>query len=157
MDDPMAGAGAPMPMDVPPAPPAAEAAPVPAPEAAPADAMGAPRCREAAPVEPPMASARGQKAPVSKKNSYQSPDKKGVSASSGSNKEGSTMAQPTPASASGVKEKLAEVKSKREAIKKEAQQRVAAAWTIAKRCFRPLPQQYRRRQRRTSFRTRRRF
>src|SRR5208337_1894002 len=29
-------------------------------------------------------------------------------------------------------EKLAEVKSKREAIKKEAQQRVAAAWTIAK-------------------------
>ena len=42
------------------------------------------------------------------------------------------MAQPTPASASGVKEKLAEVKSKREAIKKEAQQRVAAAWTIAK-------------------------
>ena len=127
-DDPMAGAGAPMPMDIPPAPPAAEAAPVPAPEAAPADAMGAP-APEAAPLEPPMAS---QKTPVGKKNSYQSPDKKGVSASSGSNKEGSTMAQPTPASASGVKEKLAEVKSKREAIKKEAQQRVAAAWTIVK-------------------------
>src|SRR5271163_559984 len=119
---------------LPPAPaPAAEAAPVPAPDAAPADAMGAPALdAEPAPLEPPMASARGQKTPVGKKNSYQSPDKKGVSASSGSNKEGSTMAQPTPASASGVKEKLAEVKSKREAIKKEAQQRVAAAWTIAK-------------------------
>ena len=41
------------------------------------------------------------------------------------------MANPTPAKAS-VQEKLAEVKSKREAIKREAQQRVAAAWTIAK-------------------------
>ena len=41
------------------------------------------------------------------------------------------MATPTPAKFS-VQEKLAEVKSKREAIKKEAQARVAAAWTIAK-------------------------
>jgi hypothetical protein len=42
------------------------------------------------------------------------------------------MANPTPAKTSGVTEKLAEVKSKRENIKREAQQRVAAAWTIAK-------------------------
>jgi hypothetical protein len=41
------------------------------------------------------------------------------------------MATQTPSKPS-LKEKLAEVKSKREAIKKEAQQRVAAAWTIAK-------------------------
>jgi hypothetical protein len=133
MGDPMAGA--PAPMGVPPAPPepaAAGAVPPPAPEAAP-EPTGAPALdAEPAPLEPPMASAGAQKASTSKKNSYQSPDKKAVSASSGSNKEGSIMAQPTPASASGVKEKLAEVKSKREAIKKEAQQRVAAAWTIAK-------------------------
>lgn len=41
------------------------------------------------------------------------------------------MANPTTAKAS-VQEKLADVKSKREAIRREAQQRVAAAWTIAK-------------------------
>src|SRR5271166_5640320 len=73
MGDPMAGA--PAPMGVPPAPPApaAEAAPVPAPDAAPADAMGAPALdAEPAPLEPPMTSARGQKTPVGKKNSYQS-------------------------------------------------------------------------------------
>src|SRR5258708_26079583 len=46
-------------------------------------------------------------------------------------KEGSNMATPTLAKAS-VQEKLADVKSKRESIRREAQQRVAAAWTIAK-------------------------
>ena len=41
------------------------------------------------------------------------------------------MANETPTKPS-LKEKLAEVKTKREAIKKEAQMRIAAAWTIAK-------------------------
>jgi hypothetical protein len=102
-------------------------------EAPPAPAESAPApAEEAAPLEPPMASKGASETPVSKKNNYQSPDKKGVFARSDSQKEGSTMATPTPAKASAVKEKLADVKSKREAIKKEAQQRVAAAWTIAK-------------------------
>ena len=86
---------------------------------------------EAAPLEAPMASKGAAKSPASKKNSYQSPVKKGVSASSDMTKEGSNMANPTTAKAS-VQEKLADTKSKREAIKREAQQRVAAAWTIAK-------------------------
>jgi hypothetical protein len=121
----MAGPAAP-PADIPlAAPEGLEAPPAPA-ESAPAPA------EEAAPLEPPMASKGASETPVSKKNNYQSPDKKGVFARSDSQKEGSTMATPTPAKASAVKEKLADVKSKREAIKKEAQQRVAAAWTIAK-------------------------
>ena len=41
------------------------------------------------------------------------------------------MATPTQATAS-VNQKLADTKIRREAIRKEAQQRVAAAWTIAK-------------------------
>lgn len=124
---------------------AAEAAPLPeaAAPAAPAEALPAPEeaplpeepaaepMAEAAPLEPPVASKQAGKPPVSKKNSYQPPVKKGVSARSDSHKEGSNMANSTPAKAS-VKEKLAEVKSKRETIRREAQQRVAAAWTIAK-------------------------
>jgi hypothetical protein len=74
-----------------------------------------------------MASA---KSPVSKKTNYQSPEKKGISDTSNLKKDGSTMANQTDKPS--LKEKLAEVKSKREAIKKEAQKRVAAAWTIAK-------------------------
>jgi len=116
----------PAPADIPPAAPEGLEAPP-----APADSAPAP-AEEAAPLEPPMASKGASETPVSKKNNYQSPDKKGVFARSDSQKEGSTMATPTPAKASAVKEKLADVKSKREAIKKEAQQRVAAAWTIAK-------------------------
>jgi hypothetical protein len=114
--------------------PAPEAAAIPA---APAEAAPAPEVpaaeppAEAAPLEAPMASATAGKSAVSKKNSYQPPVKKGVSARSDMKKEGSNMANPTPAKAS-VQEKLADVKSKREAIKREAQQRVAAAWTIAK-------------------------
>jgi hypothetical protein len=130
MADPMAAPLAPPPADLgAPAP----AAPAPAPEAAlPAEpAPAAEPAAEPAPLEAPMASADAGKPPVSKKNSYVSPDKKGVLARSDSNKEGSNMATPTPAKAS-VQEKLADVKSKREAIKREAQQRVAAAWTIAK-------------------------
>jgi hypothetical protein len=111
-----------------PAPEAAAPAPVAPPaEPAPASEIPAEPMAEAAPLEPPMASANA----VSKKNSYASPVKKGVSARSDMKKEGSNMANPTPAKAS-VQEKLAEVKTKREAIKREAQQRVAAAWTIAK-------------------------
>ena len=114
--------------EVPPAAPVAEAAP--APEAAP-EVPAAEPAAEAAPLEAPMASKAAGNPSVGKKNSYVSPVKKGVSARSDSNKEGSKMANPTPAKAS-VQEKLAEVKSKREAIRREAQQRVAAAWTIAK-------------------------
>jgi hypothetical protein len=121
--------GAPVDIAAPPAavPPVAEALP-----AAPAvESPAAEPAPEAAPLEAPMASASTGKSAVSKKNSYQSPVKKGVSARSDMKKEGSNMASTTPAKAS-VTEKLAEVKSKREGIKREAQQRVAAAWTIAK-------------------------
>jgi hypothetical protein len=78
-----------------------------------------------------MASAKAGNTQAGKKNSYQDPVKKGTSARSDMNKEGNNMANPTPAKAS-VQEKLAEVKTKREGIRREAQQRVAAAWTIAK-------------------------
>src|SRR5271157_5293284 len=114
--------------------PAPDAAAITAP---PVDAAPAPEVpvaeapAEAAPLEAPLASTTAGKSAVSKKNIYQSPVKKGVSARSDMKKEGSNMAQSTPAKAS-VQEKLAEVKTKREAIKREAQQRVAAAWTIAK-------------------------
>jgi hypothetical protein len=104
------------------APIADEAAPMDMPEEAPV---------EEAPADPlaaPMASA---KSAVSKKVTYQSPNKKSNLTSSSLKKDGSTMATQTQSKPS-LKEKLAEVKSKREAIKKEAQQRVAAAWTIAK-------------------------
>lgn len=132
MEDPMAAPLAPPPADLGAEPPAAPApAPADVPPAAPAAPAAEAAPAEPAPLEPPMASADAGKTPVSKKNSYVSPDKKGVSARSEGNKEGSNMATPTPAKAS-VQEKLADVKSKREAIKREAQQRVAAAWTIAK-------------------------
>src|SRR5271170_1087860 len=124
--------GAPAPIDM--AAPAPEAAipAAPAPEVAPAvENPAAEPAAEAAPLEAPMASATAGKSAVSKKNSYQSPVKKGVSARSDMKKEGSNMASTTTAKAS-VTEKLAEVKSKREGIRREAQQRVAAAWTIAK-------------------------
>lgn len=123
--------GAPAPDALAPASPAIDAA-IP-PPAAPPEAPEIPAAEPAAeaPLEPPMASAKAGNTPVSKKNSYASPVKKGVSARSDMKKEGSNMANTTPAKAS-VQEKLAEVKTKREAIKREAQQRVAAAWTIAK-------------------------
>jgi hypothetical protein len=121
------GALPPAPMDAAPLPEApAPMAEEPAPpmDAAPVEAP----IEEPAPLAAPMAS---QKSSTSKKNSYQSPDKKGNSSPSSLKKEGSTMATETQSKPS-LKEKLAEVKSKREAIKKEAQQRVAAAWTLAK-------------------------
>lgn len=102
-------------------------------EAAPEDSLtDAPAADVPPPADdaPPMAPMASAKSPVSKKNSYQAPDKKGVSATSNMKKDGSTMANQTDKPS--IKEKLAEVKSKREAIKKEAQARVAAAWTIAK-------------------------
>lgn len=114
-------------------PPVAPEAPAPDMAAAPAaEPVPAAPAAEPAPLEAPMASKSARKSSVSEKNSYQSPVKKGVSARSDTNKEGSTMANPTPAKASAVQEKLAEVKSQRENIRREAQQRVAAAWTIAK-------------------------
>jgi hypothetical protein len=137
---------------IPPAPEALPAEPAPAPEIPAAEPAAEP-----APLEPPTASVtaakkcwvcgqnpgndpnnqciycgvRQSKDAIGKKNSYASPVKKGVSARSDTKKEGSNMANSTPAKAS-VQEKLAEVKTKREAIRREAQQRVAAAWTIAK-------------------------
>jgi hypothetical protein len=105
-------------MAAPPAPPIGGEDTLSTPEAPAAEA--APEVPEAAPLEPPMAS----QSSASKKNSYQSPDKKGISASSETKKEGSM--------ATDVQKKLADIKTKREAIKKEAQVRVAAAWTIAK-------------------------
>jgi hypothetical protein len=124
--------GAPVPDMAAPAPDlAAPAAPAPADIAPAPEVPAAAPAAEAAPLEAPMASKGAAKSPASKKNSYQSPVKKGVSASSDMTKEGSNMANPTTAKAS-VQEKLADVKTKREAIRREAQQRVAAAWTIAK-------------------------
>lgn len=125
--------------DMAPAPEAPEAPPVPeVPEAPASESLGevpeAPVESEVspeAPAEPLAAPMASKKSPVSKKNSYQAPDKKGKLAPSSLKKDGSTMATQTQSKPS-LKEKLAEVKSKREAIKKEAQQRVAAAWTIAK-------------------------
>src|SRR5271157_4469912 len=135
----MMGGAPPMDMGAPDtgAPPMDAAAPAAPDMAAPAaePVPAAPAAEEAAPVEPapiepPMASKGAGKSQVSEKISYQSPVKKGTSARSDI-KEGSTMATPSPAKAS-AQEKLAEVKTKRESIKREAQQRVAAAWTIAK-------------------------
>jgi len=116
------------PMEAPPAAPPMDAA---APAAPAPEIPAAEPAAEPAPIEPPMASAKAGNTQAGKKNSYQDPVKKGVSARSDMNKEGSNMATPTPAKAS-VQEKLADVKTKREGIRREAQQRVAAAWTIAK-------------------------
>src|SRR5208282_1305091 len=97
---------------------APEAAPVP--EVAPDAAAPAPEAPAPA-LEPPLASA---KSAVNKKNNYQVPLKKGNSAPPEMKKEGSNMANPTAT-------KPAELKTKRETIKKEAQVRTAAAYTIA--------------------------
>jgi len=113
---------------MPPAVPAAPEAPTPnleapaAPEA-PAPAEVAP---EIPPVEEPVAAPMASsKSAISKKNNYEAQNKKGVTA-----QENSTMANQT--TKPSLKEGLASQKSKREAIKKEAQSRVASAWTIAK-------------------------
>lgn len=126
------GMGAPPDMGAPPldatsaAPPMDAAAPAaPTPEIPAAEPAAEP-----APIEPPMASVKAGKPQAGKKNSYQVPVQKGI-ARSDINKEGSNMATPTPAKAS-VQGKLADIKTKREGIRREAQQRVAAAWTIAK-------------------------
>src|SRR5271168_4796115 len=129
LDDMAPDMAAPAPMDAPPADIAAP--PVESPAAPATEAPIADPAAEAAPLEAPLASMAAKNSAVNKKNSYQSPVKKGVSARSDMKKEGSNMASTTPAKAS-VQEKLAEVKSKRESIRREAQQRVAAAWTIAK-------------------------
>jgi len=128
--------GAPLgdPLAPPPAPdalaaPAGDVAPeaAPAPDAA-LDAPAAPPEAPAPALEPPMASA---KSAVNKKNNYQTSQKRGNSASPEMKKEGSTMATPTATKPSNLKEKLAELKTKRETIKREAQVRTAAAYTIA--------------------------
>jgi len=80
---------------------------------------------EAPPVEePPMAPTASSKSAISKKNNYED-HSKGKNA-----QENSTMAN--QATKPSLKEGLASQKSKTEAIKKEAQSRVASAWTIAR-------------------------
>ena len=119
--------GAPVPEMAPPAP---EVAPAPA---APAPALEAP----AAPEAPAPAEVAGEPAPapvdalpaptasaISKKNNYAVRNKKGEKAQE--NAHMATETKPT------LKAGLAEKKAQREAIKKEAQSRVASAWTIAK-------------------------
>jgi hypothetical protein len=123
--------GAPAVPPIPEAPLAPEAPIAPAvdaaPEAAPAPVEPAPEAPASA-LESTLASA---KSPISKKNNYQVPLKKGNSALSETKKEGSKMANETATKPSNLKEKLAELKAKRVAIKKEAQVRTAAAYTIA--------------------------
>jgi hypothetical protein len=119
---------------LPPAAPMAPGAPAPALEAPIAPEAPAPTIpaleTETAPVEEELEpTEQPLPAPVAsvirKKNNYEAQNKKGVTA-----QEKPTMAneQTKPS----LKEGLASQKSKREAIKKEAQSRVASAWTIAK-------------------------
>jgi hypothetical protein len=117
------------------APPVPEAPVAPmgdvAPEAAPAPEVAPDAAAPETPapaLEPPMASA---KSAVNKKNNYQTSQKRGNIASPQMKKEGSNMANPTATKPSNLKEKLAELKTKRETIKREAQVRTAAAYTIA--------------------------
>ena len=81
----------------------------------------------AEPLTPPMASKSSKS---SKKMNYELQDKKGsltpVSSQKGDNNHMANQSKPS------LQEKLAEVKAKRETLKKEAQNRVASAWTIAK-------------------------
>ena len=100
---------------VPPAPPAPEA---PAPAEVPAEAIEEAPLPAEEPLPAPTASA------ISKKNNYEAQNKKGVTA-----QEKPTMANETKPS---LKAGVAANKAQREAIKKEAQSRVASAWTIAK-------------------------
>ena len=94
-------------------------------EPPPTEALDAP---PAEPLEAPMASTKNAK--INEKINYELQDKKGSTATSHLKKGDTHMAnEPTKTS---LKEKLAEVKSKREAISKEAKTRVASAWTIAK-------------------------
>ena len=121
------------------APPAPEMAPEPAlplaPEAAPAPEVAeTPEIPVPAPEEAPPAPEAAPMASTRKKNNYQISEKKAISSA----KEGSTMDKQTPKAS--LKEKLAEIKTKRESIKKEAQVRVAAAWTIAKTMLPSAPQ-----------------
>jgi hypothetical protein len=75
--------------------------------------------------EPPPAPAQPMMA--SKKQNYQIPDKKG--SNSPNSERGKIMAKDTKVS---MKESIAAVKADKDAIKREAKTRVAAAWTIAK-------------------------
>jgi len=121
------GGGADMGMMPPPSPVAPESAP-PVSEPVHPAAPTTPPEAGAPPLEPPMAASKNS---TSKKINYQSLEERGNFAHLNSKKEGNYMATPTQATAS-VNQKLADTKIRREAIRKEAQQRVAAAWTIAK-------------------------
>ena len=75
-----------------------------------------------------MASTKNAK--INEKTNYETSDKKGSKATSDLKKGDTHMANTN--TKPSLKEKLAEVKNKREAITKEAKTRVASAWTIAK-------------------------
>ncbi len=101
-----------------------DATEVPASEPMPTEAMDAPT---ADPLPAPVASSKNS--PIKQKTQYELHDKKGSKDSSDLKKGDTHMANTNNLS---LKEKLAEVKNKREAISKEAKTRVASAWTIAK-------------------------
>lgn len=132
--DPMAAPALPPSPEVPLSPelpvtpevPLAPEATPPAPEPLPDEASVAP---PAEPLAPPVASNATKS---SKKINYDTQDKKGsvTQTASTSQKGDNHMANTT--TKPSLKEKLAEVKSRREAISKEAKTRVASAWTIAK-------------------------
>jgi len=86
----------------------------------------------APPAEPLAPAVASNATKSSKKINYGTQDKKGsVTQTSSTSQIGDTHMANTTTKPS-LKEKLAEVKSKREAISKEAKTRVASAWTIAK-------------------------
>lgn len=84
-----------------------------------------------APIADPLAApiASSKNAQIKEKINYELQDKKGSATSAHLKKGDNTMANTSNLS---LKEKLAEAKSKREAIEKEARTRVASAYTIAK-------------------------
>jgi hypothetical protein len=98
----------------------------PATEPMPDEAIEAPPA-EADPLAAPIASSKN--AQIKEKTNYQLQEKKGSSTSAHLKKGDTTMANTSNLS---LKEKLAEAKTKRDAIQKEAKTRVASAYTIAK-------------------------
>jgi len=94
---------------------------------------------EAETIQPPLApTMASKKSQVNEKKNYQPQGRTGNLRPT-SKKGDITMANPTKPS---LIEKLAEVKTKREAITKEAKTRVAAAWTIAKTMLPTAPVEF---------------
>jgi hypothetical protein len=132
--DPLGAAPLP-PLSTPPTAPPLDAAPLPPVE------EPAPAPVEEAPVEAPIEESpappvEDEPITASKKNSnFQTQNKKDtyVSNTSSMKKGNNTMATETTTSKPSIKDRIAAIKQKRaEAINKEAQTRVASAWTVAK-------------------------